>query len=90
MTDQVDLIIPLTPEEREKFEALAHRRGFRRSDDYVRALVEFDAKQHGEVAPFEADELSDPIESFRIGWAQAMRGEVLTEEEFWKAVADDE
>ncbi len=90
MADKVDLVIPLTLEEREKFEALAHRRGFRASDDYVRALVEFDAQQHGEAAPFETDDLSDPIESFRIGWAQAMRGETLSEEEFWEAVNDDE
>jgi hypothetical protein len=91
MVDKVDLVIPLTPEEREKFEALAHRRGFRASDDYVRALVEFDAQQHGEAAPFETDEeLGDPIEGFRIGWAQAMRGETLSEEEFWEAVNDDD
>ena len=32
--------------------------------------------------------LGDPIEGFRIGWAQAMRGETLSEEEFWEAVKD--
>ena len=91
MTDKVDLVITLTAQEREKIDELAHRRGFQASDDYVRALVESDAQQHGETDPFETDEeLGDSIEGFRIGWAQVMRGETLSEEEFWEAVNDDD
>ena len=91
MVDKVDLVISLTPEERERIEELAHRRGFQASDDYLRALVDFDAAQHGESAPFETDEaLGDPVEGFREGWAQAMHGETLSEEEFWEAVSDDD
>lgn len=91
MADKVDLVITLTPEEREKIDELAHRRGFQASDDYVRALVDFDAAQQGEAALFETDEaLGDPTEGFRVGWAQAMRGETLSEEEFWEAVNDDD
>jgi hypothetical protein len=80
-----------TPDEHKQFEALAHRRGFKSLRKYVRSLIEQDAEQHGESVEVEAaDELDDPIESFREGWAQAMRGEGLTEEEFWKAVSEDE
>lgn len=62
-------------EEREKLEAL-----LRDQKIELRVIERSD----------EDDELGDPVESFRVGWAQAMRGEVLTEEEFWKAVAEDE
>ncbi|MEO8395530.1 MAG: hypothetical protein ABI700_21225 [Chloroflexota bacterium] len=39
--------------------------------------------------PANTDELIDPTEGFKRGWAQAMCGEVLTEDEFWKAVTED-
>lgn len=34
--------------------------------------------------------LRDPVESFRNSWAQAQRGELLTEEEFWTALHEDD
>lgn len=79
-----------TPDERKKLEAQARRRGFKTLREYVQALIKQDAEQHGATIETEGDNLDDPAEGFRVGWAQAMRGEVLTEEEFWKAVADDE
>ena len=75
--------------ERKRLEAIARRRGFQTAYDYMRALVESDVQKHGESAPFEPN-TDNPAEGFRIGWAQAQRGDVLTEEEFWKAVADDD
>lgn len=79
-----------TSNERKAVESLARRRGFKSVREYMRALVEFDAERHGDPAPLEDDELGDPAESFRIAWGQVMRGELLTEEEFWKAIDDDE
>ena len=79
-----------TEDEQREFEALAQRRGFKSLRAYMQTLIKQDAQQHGEQVSINADELGDPVESFRIGWAQVMRGEVLTEEEFWKAVAEDE
>ncbi len=77
--------------ERKAVEALAKERGFKSLREYMRSLIELDAKQHGQPAPLEGDdELDDPAESFRIAWGQAMRGELLTEEEFWKAIDEDE
>lgn len=78
-----------TSAEHKRLEAIARRRGFQTAYDYMRALIEVDARQHGESAPFETS-AEDAAEGFRIGWAQAQRGEILTEEEFWKAVADDD
>ena len=78
-----------TADERKRFEELAHRRGFKSLRKYVQSLIQQDAEQHGEAVEAD-DQLDDPVESFREGWAQAMRGEVLTEEEFWKAVSEDE
>jgi hypothetical protein len=80
-----------TPDEQKQFEELARRRGFASLRRYVQTLIQQDAEQHGESVDIEAgDELPDPVESFRAGWTQAMRGETLTEEEFWQAVSDDE
>ncbi len=64
-----------TPDEQKQFEELARRRGFASLRRYVQTLIQQDAEQHGESVAIEADELPDPVESFRTGWAQAMRGE---------------
>ena len=82
-----------TAEEQEEVEALARRRGFSQLREYVRTLVEADAQQHGEPMSFaedEDDQLGDPAESFRRGWAQAMRGEFITLEEFRKSMENDD
>lgn len=34
--------------------------------------------------------LRDPVESFRNSWGQAQHGELLTEEEFWTALHEDD
>ncbi len=88
MTDQA-LMIPMTTEEHKRLEELARRRGFNTPDDYVRALVELDAEQHGEAAPFEADESDDPFESFKRGWDDAMNGHVMSREEFRRRMSED-
>ena len=75
-----------TADERKKFEELAHRRGFTTLRDYVKTLIQKDTEQNGGVD----DDLGAPTENFKRGWSQAMSGEVLTEEEFWKAVAEDD
>lgn len=74
MTDKL-----FTEDEQKRYEAKARRRGFKTLRDYMRSLIERDVEQD-----------DDALEGFRIAWGQAMRGELLTEEEFWKAVGDDE
>lgn len=79
-----------SPNERKAITALARRHGFKSMREYLRSLVEVDAEKRGDPAPLEGDKLSDPAENFKRAWGEAMRGELLTEEEFWKAVSEDE
>ena len=81
----------LTETENQTLRKLAQRRGYTSPRQYLISLLARDAEQHGEAPPIEEDdELGDPVEGFRQAWGEAMRGELLTEEEFWKAVAEDE
>ncbi len=80
-----------TSAERKAVEALAKERGFKSLRDYMRSLVEVDAKQHGDPVPLESDdELDDPVESFRRAWGEAMRGEGMSREEFRRRMLSDE
>jgi len=79
-----------TANEQKAIEALAHKRGFKSLREYMRSLIESDAKQHGSQAPFEDDnELDDPSESFRRAWADAMEGRTMTYEEFRRRMEED-
>lgn len=79
-----------TPEERKAYEELAQKRGFNTLRDYMQALIELDAEQHGETADVEDDNLDDPVESFRRGWADAMEGRTMSLEEFRRAMEEDD
>lgn len=76
----------LTANELEAYEAIARQRGYPSLREYMRILIEKDA----EAAVEDDDELPDPEESFRIAWGQAMRGEVITLEEFRRSMDDDD
>lgn len=82
-----------TTEERKAVEDLARRRGYSEVREYLRTLIAADATQHGEAMPF-VDDLDDDDEhireSIQQGYREILRGEALTEEEFWKAAAEDE
>jgi hypothetical protein len=90
MTDQerVLLGIEITPEKRQQIEDMAHRRGYDAPDDYLRALIEADAKAHGETLTLDDDE--DPIEGFREGWRDAMTGNIYPASTLWDDDLDDE
>lgn len=76
-----------TADERQKFEAQAHRRGFKTLRDYLQSLLRQDAEQHGEAAEVEADD--DPVESFKRGWDDAMNGRTMSYEEFERRMRED-
>ncbi|MCA9909558.1 MAG: hypothetical protein KC519_12965 [Anaerolineae bacterium] len=76
------LVIELTPEESDRLLTLARRRGYDTPADYLRALIEEDATNG-------TDE-EDPTEDLRVAWRQALHDEVLTEDEFWKAMSESE
>jgi molybdopterin-guanine dinucleotide biosynthesis protein A len=77
-------------DEQAALEAIARRRGFTSVRQYVLSLVANDAEQHHEAAPIVADELDDPVEGLKQALLDVKAGRLLTEEEFWKAVADDD
>ncbi len=81
-----------TDDELKRVEALAHKRGFTSMREYMHSLVDSDAASHGEMPLFE--DINDDDDAIRAaikqGYREALRGDVLTEEEFWKAVSEDE
>ncbi len=89
MEKTTDVLI--TASERKALEALAKRRGFKTLRSYLLTLIEHDAEQYGESTPIaqDNDELPDPVESFRVAWGEAMRGELLSWEEFERQMKSD-
>lgn len=84
--------VQFTETEFKTLQALAKQHGYVSIRHYLLALIEHDAEQRDEPPPAIEDDndLGDPVENFREAWAQVQRGELLTEEEFWKAIADDD
>ena len=39
-----DLVLHMTPEQRQRIEAMAHKRGYQAPNDYLLALAELDAQ----------------------------------------------
>lgn len=78
-----------TTSEQDQIEALARRRGFKTVRDYMRALIEQDAAQHGESLPLEDERSAEEIgEGIKQGLREALRGEYVSLETLWSD--DDE
>lgn len=75
-------MISLSEEEINQITMLAQERGHATPEEYLRALIQADIEQH--------DDEYDIRASIERGLRQALSGDVLSEEEFWKAVSDDE
>lgn len=85
------LVLDISPEELERIQAQAQRRGYEDLPAYIRALIDAD------TADVDTDEDEDDersLEDIKAGikeaLREALRGEYLTEEEFWKSLDDDE
>jgi hypothetical protein len=77
-----------TSSEQRRLESLAQRRGFKTLRDYMRALLEQDAEQHGEVMPLDDEPSAEEIrEGIKQGLREAARGEYVSLETLW---ADDD
>jgi hypothetical protein len=79
-TDQIALLI-VSRETHDRIKEIAQHRGFDEPDDYLRALVEADAEEHGESAIF--DEV-DVLSELKEGLRQALRGETVPLESLWE------
>jgi metal-responsive CopG/Arc/MetJ family transcriptional regulator len=75
--------ISLPEEQLERIEARARDLGFNSSNAYIQSLIEDDLIEQD-------DKLIDPVESFRQAWREMRSGQGLTEEEFWKALREDD
>jgi len=81
------------PSEEAAIEQFARQRGYRTVKEYMRSLIELDAKQTGVPSPLLQDIDEDDASiraSIQQGYREVLSGEVLTEDQFWKAVARDE
>lgn len=78
MSEQ-DITLPVTPEERQRIENIARRRGYAAVSDYLRDLLQQDAITHGEPEPFAEDEPSREVilERLRRSILEARRGDTL-------------
>jgi len=86
MTNQelVHLGIQITAKQREQIQGLAQRQGYDDLDEYLKALIEADAKIHGEDIALDDDE--DPVEGFREGWRDAMTGNTYPASSLWENI----
>ncbi len=83
------ILLEVSADERERLALLAQQRGYKSLDDYLRALINADAEQHGNDMPF--DDVVDDIdirESIKQGLREAFRDEVVPLESLW--TDDDE
>lgn len=85
MADKIALVIDLTVEERQRIETLAHKRGYAEPQDYLLALVNFDAESDQTI-----DEKSQLIADFREAWQDAMSGNIRPIEELWDDLKNDD
>jgi hypothetical protein len=77
-----------TSNEQRQLESLARRRGFNTAREYMRALLEQDAQQHGDVVPLDDEPSAEEIRAgIKQGLREALRGEYIPLETLW---ADDD
>jgi hypothetical protein len=88
MTDQEQVVLEISSLQRQRLEDLARRRGYEDVDDYLRALIEADAKAQGETLVLDDDE--NPIGGFREGWQDIMAGRTYPASTLWDDLDDDE
>jgi hypothetical protein len=88
MVDRLVLSIAVTPDEKQQIEEMAHKRGYKAPDEYLRALIESDAEAHGEKLAFDDDD-DDILANFRQGWHEAMTGNTHPLSELWDDIDDE-
>lgn len=78
ISEHITISIELTPDERERFEQLAHRQGFAEITEYLHHLMVQDLDLVDE-------DLTDtnPEDSFREGWADIVAGRVHLASALW-------
>lgn len=76
-----------TLEEVQALEDIARRRGYSSAALYLRYLVDVDAAENDEPLVFDDDDDDERIrEGIKQGMKDALKGDVLTEEEFLRSI----
>lgn len=83
MAAQTETVV-FTGEEAKALQETARRRGFESVTEYLHYLVDEDANQDDEAS------LDEIRANLKQAFVDAFSGNVLSEEEFWKAVDSDE
>ena len=91
MTEKKLLTFDVTPQARQQIEALAQRRGYADLQGYLLALIESDAKAHGETVTLDEEETKESLlDGFRQSWHEAMTGKTVPLSQLWDDANDDE
>ena len=79
MSERPTISLPVTPEERDRIEENAKRRGYEDLSDYLRSLLQVDAVTHGDPEPFEDDEPTkeEILATLRRAMNDALKGNTL-------------
>lgn len=92
MSDHVELVLELKPEERQRIIDLAHERGYSQAQDYLLALVESDVIGAAIVEDeddMNAVEKAQLMADFREAWHDAMTGNTLPASALWDELDKD-
>jgi hypothetical protein len=85
-----DLILHITPEQRQRIEAMAQKRGYQAPDDYLLALAELDAQGDLMLRDSDDDLTQEQLEAnFRQGLHEALSGQTNPIDKLWDMVDDD-
>lgn len=86
MSEHVELVLELTPEDRQRIERLAHERGYAQA--YLLALV--DSDEIDEATESHEDEKEQLLVDFREAWHDAMTGNTRPVSELWDELEKDD
>ncbi|MBI1277308.1 MAG: hypothetical protein GC179_04185 [Anaerolineaceae bacterium] len=81
-----DLVLHMTPEQQQRIEATARKRGYQSLDDYLLALAELDAQ--GDLMLKDTDDLTkEQLEAnFRQGLHEVVSGKTYPIDQLWDMV----
>jgi hypothetical protein len=85
-----DLVLHVTPEQRQRIENMAHQRGYEAPDAYLLALAELDAKGDLVLRDSDDDLTQEQLEAnFRQGLHEVVSGQTYPIDKLWDMVDAD-
>lgn len=82
-----DLVLHMTSEQRQRIEAMAQRRGYQATEDYLLALAELDAQGDLLLRDDDSDLTQEQLEAnFRQGLHEVVSGKTYPIDKLWDMV----